>query len=315
MFSNSISKKIIIIGGPTACGKSDLAIKIAGTLSGEIDSVIINADSMQVYKEIPIITAQPDADDLKKCEHKLYGFIGVEDEFSVDIWLQNVTREIDAALGNGKLPIIVGGTGMYIKSLMHGIADIPDIENDIRNEGRELIKKIGNDAFHDLLNDIDPVMADRIISSDSQRMVRAWEVQKQTGVSLSDWQKNKNKTFYNHDEFIGFFLNTPRDVLYENCNSRFLKMLDNNVMDEIKYLENNNVDPKLTSMKSLGVSELRSYYRDEITLDSAIEMAQQSTRRYAKRQVTWFKNQLPELNILNHANEIDIMDYIKLITI
>jgi len=158
-------------------------------------------------------------------------------------------------------------------------------------------------------------MADRIISSDSQRMVRAWEVQKQTGVSLSDWQKNKNKTFYNHDEFIGFFLNTPRDVLYENCNSRFLKMLDNNVMDEIKYLENNNVDPKLTSMKSLGVSELRSYYRDEITLDSAIEMAQQSTRRYAKRQVTWFKNQLPELNILNHANEIDIMDYIKLITI
>jgi len=313
MFNNSILKKIVIIGGPTACGKSDLAIKIAGTLSGEIDSVIINADSMQVYREISIITAQPDADDLKKCEHKLYGFIDVENEFSVDIWLKNVIREIDAALKLGKLPIIVGGTGMYIKSLMHGIAEIPDIDSDVREEGRELLEKIGNNKFHDLLADIDPVMADRIFYTDSQRMVRAWEVIKQTGISLSDWQKNKNKIFYNKNSFTGFFLNIPRDILYDNCNNRFLKMLENNVMDEIKYLEKNNIDLNLTSMKSLGIPELRSYFRDEITLGSAIEKAQQSTRRYAKRQVTWFKNQLPELREVDQADLPNIIDQIKAI--
>ncbi len=281
--------EIIIVGGPTASGKSKFAL----TIAKDYDSVIINADSMQVYKEIPIITAQPDKDQSNGIPHLLYGFLSAKESCSMALWIKHATTHIDKALKDGKTPILVGGTGMYLKCLMEGMSQIPDIDNKIRNETRHLFKQVGNDEFHKMLSKKDPVMGEKLPIGDSQRMIRAWEVFEQTGQSISELQESK-KLFYPQTMFKKYFINPERNILYQNCNNRLLEMIDNGAIEEVEKLAQQNLDPELPAMKALGVPELLAYNKRECSLEEAVSQAQQSTRNYAKRQVTWFKNQFSD---------------------
>lgn len=285
---------IILIGGPTASGKSDFALSLAH----EQDGVIINADSMQVYRELPIITAHPDQSSQKATPHKLYGFLSAAEPCSVALWLKHVQQEISVALDAKKVPVVVGGTGMYFKCLIEGIAAIPDITPEIRNKAREMLDNIGNEAFYALLTEVDPEAGERVNPGDSQRMLRAWEVIQQTGISLYDWQRNPVEPPYPSADFQGYFINPPREKLYARCNERFLHMLDAGALKEIKALDAMQLDSSLPAMKALGVPELLAHLHDKLTLQDATSKAQQSTRNYAKRQVTWFKNQFPNWKII-----------------
>lgn len=282
--------RIIVIAGPTASGKSDIAMKLAG----KMDAVIINADSQQVYKEIPIITAQPTAAEKNKVPHKLYGFLSAAEKCSAGLWLKKAKDVMDMALLDDKVPILVGGTGLYIKCLMYGMAAIPDIASDIRTGARDLIKRIGVNALYEMLSKRDGATAERLNPEDSHRILRAWEVIEQTGTSLDEWQKKPHKVFFLPEQFDGYFINPPRQELYARINRRFIKMTEGKAMDEIKKLDKMNLDPTLPAMKAYGVPELLAHLHGELDLGKAIEQASQNTRNYAKRQITFFKNQLPE---------------------
>lgn len=285
---------ILIIGGPTASGKSAFAVNIAK----EIDAVIINADSMQLYQEIPVVTAQPNETEQQGIPHKLYGALPASVNCSVAMWLELVLPEIEQAHQQGKLPIVIGGTGMYIRSLMEGISSIPEISPEVREPARALLKEIGNEAFHQKLAEVDAVMAGRLPIGDSQRMLRAYEVIKQTGRSLAEWQQDEPRRFYPKERFVSFVVKPPREKLYDNCNKRFLKMLEQGVLEEVKALDALGLNESLPAMKALGVPELRKLLHGEYSEEEAIDKAQQATRRYAKRQVTWFSNQMTEAHVI-----------------
>lgn len=291
-------KKIIVIVGPTASGKSQLALAIAQ----ESDAVIINADSMQVYTAIPVLSAQPDANEQSLVPHKLYSILDATASCSVGVWLALAKEAIDAALMQGKQPIVVGGTGLYIKSLLRGISPIPDIDESVRNKMRTLFMEIGNTAFHALLEKHDPIMAKRLPPGDSQRMIRSMEVLEQTGISLAQWHEVSPVSYYNQDDFTSLTLIPPRTLLYHNCDSRFRHMLKNGALDEVRSLMQAELPPTLPVMKTLGVQELRRYLNGEITQEDAISLAQTSTRHYAKRQLTWFRHQIPESHIVSYEN-------------
>lgn len=291
-------KKIIVIVGPTASGKSQLALAIAQ----ESDAVIINADSMQVYTAIPVLSAQPDANEQSLVPHKLYSILDATASCSVGVWLALAKEAIDAALTQGKQPIVVGGTGLYIRSLLRGISPIPDIDESVRNKMRTLFMEIGNTAFHALLEKHDPIMAKRLPPGDSQRMIRSMEVLEQTGISLAQWHEVSPVSYYNQDDFTSLTLIPPRTLLYHNCDSRFRHMLKNGALDEVRSLMQAELPPTLPVMKTLGVQELRRYLNGEITQEDAISLAQTSTRHYAKRQLTWFRHQIPESHIVSYEN-------------
>jgi len=287
--------KIIIIGGATASGKSSLAVKLAL----DKDAVIINADSMQLYKELPIITAQPTAQEQQVISHKLYGTIQASEHCSVAKWINLARIEINEALAANKTPILVGGTGMYIKSLIDGLSEIPDISDEIKQFSTKLMEKIGAEEFHKKLSEIDPIIANRLPTSDRQRMIRAYNVHQQTGITLSDWQKKPNKIFYPKESFKGIFLNIEREKLYDNCNKRFLKMLDEGALREVEQLMKQNLNPNLPACKALGVPEITTYLTGEYEKEEMIEKAQTATRQYAKRQLTWFKNQFADWEVVD----------------
>jgi len=286
-----MEKKIIIIGGPTAGGKSKFALKLARKMG----TVIINADSQQVYRELPILTAHPKEEEKKEVPHFLYGFLSVREKFSAGIWLENAIRNINEAHAKNLTPILVGGTGLYLKSLMHGIASIPDIEDEVRENARKLLKEIGSKAMHAMLQKRDPETAAKLKEKDGQRIVRAWEVIEQTGKSISSWQKQPVETFYGKSQFEGYFINPPRNELYKKCDKRFEEMINEGALEEAKKIIEMNLSSELPGMHALGLSELILFLREELTLANAVEKAQQATRNYAKRQVTWFRHQLPEL--------------------
>lgn len=297
MLENTMSlPTILIIGGPTASGKSQLALQVAERDNG----VVINADSMQVYRDIPIVSAQPSPADQARVPHRLYGFLASTEHFSVARWLDHARAEIDAAHRAGKLPIIVGGTGLYISTLVQGISLIPESDPAIRARVQVLCNEIGNADFHKLLSEKDPIMAARLPVGDTQRMVRAMEVLEQTGKSLSVWQQTQPVPFYPAEMFRLYTLIPPRPQLYEQCDQRFIQMLEQGALEEVQSLQG--LDPHLTAMKALGIPELSAYLREEITREEAITLAQQATRRYAKRQMTWFRNQLPEAVVLEWAD-------------
>ncbi len=289
--------RIIIIAGATASGKSALAMRMAQELSENERQpcVIINADSMQVYREIPIITAQPTAEDKLRQPHRLYGYISASEHCSVARWLDAAKQEIDLALSRNITPILVGGTGLYIKCLMHGIADIPDILPEIRDKSREMLEKLGNIAFYNMLAERDPVMGMRLKPEDSQRILRAWEVIEQTGKSLAEWQEAPNKTFYPPEYFDGYFLNLPREELYQRVNERFDDMVKNGVPDEIRVLDKMQLSLDLPAMRAHGVPELLACLHGNMRMEDAVERAKRNTRHYVKRQFTWWRSQLPDL--------------------
>lgn len=278
----------ILIAGPTASGKSRLAIELARA----VDGVIINADSMQVYRELRVLTARPDDTELAAAPHRLYGITSVREPFSVGRWLELALAEIAAARAAGRLPIIVGGTGLYFQALTEGMAEIPSIPENVRTKARGLLDEIGAIALHEILAQRDPVMAARLKPTDSQRLVRAYEVMEATGVSLADWQQRPATTPTLPGPWQGFVLQWPRAELYRRCDERLAAMLDQGALAEVKALAELDLDPGLPAMKALGVPDLLRLHRSEIGWTEALAAAQQATRRYAKRQMTWFRNKM-----------------------
>lgn len=284
----------LIVCGPTACGKTDFAHNLATKYQGEI----INADSMQIYSQIPILTAQPSERLQNELPYHLYGFVDVGEEFSVVKYARMASKVIKEIASRNKLPIIVGGSGMYINALVEGYNEIPNISAKIRRESRDLYIKVGPEDFFNHLKSLDPA-AVRLNNNDQQRMLRAYEVVVQTGQSIFSF-RNQNKTkLLSEFNFKSYFLYPERNFLYASCDQRLRKIFASGAITEVQNLYNM---PIGSAKKALGFREIADYLDNKITLDEAINNAQNKTRRYAKRQITWFKNQLKEKIIFKYSN-------------
>lgn len=287
---------VIVIGGPTASGKSGLALDIALARGG----AIINADSMQVYDGLPRLTAQPPPDDLRAAPHLLYGALAPAQVCSAARWRDMALAAIDETLAAGRLPVVVGGTGFYIRTLTDGISPMPEVPVGVRTRLAAQIEQEGNEAFHRRLAARDPVMAARLHPSNTQRLIRAMEVLEHTGKSLAEWQALPADGPPPHLRFIKVALLPPRDVLYPRCDKRFLHMIDEGVLEEVQNFPVPQTNP-WPLHKALGYPELRAYLDGTCTRADAIAAAQQSTRHYAKRQVTWFRHQMDADIVLEEA--------------
>ena len=284
---------LVVIAGPTASGKSALAIRIAEIFDGEV----INADSMQVYSELEILTARPGGDDLARVPHHLFAIRSLAAPCSVAAWLELALAAIEAVRARGRIPVICGGTGFYLRALLEGIVAIPEIPDAVRAAAREKHAALGGPAFRAGLVERDPVAAARLADGDSQRLIRAWEVVEATGRSLSDWQADDQGPALRFEP-LSIALMPEREALYAACDGRFHEMVRRGALDEARRVAALNIDPALAGMKALGLPELLSHLRGEITLDEAVERARRATRRYAKRQMTWFRRQfVPKLAI------------------
>ena len=281
---------VIVMAGPTASGKSALALAVARAFDG----VIINADSMQVYRELRILTARPDAAAMAALPHRLYGCLSGEEACSAGRWRSLAVQEIVAATRSGRLPLVVGGTGLYLRALARGLAPVPPVPAAVRAAARQRHAALGGAAFHAALAARDPVMAARLHPSDSQRLVRAWEVLEATGRSLADWQATSDAAAQKGPalKLLQFVLLPPRDQLYAACDARLEAMVAAGALEEVRELLALGLDPALPVMKVLGVPELARHLRGELTLEAALAAAQQATRRYAKRQLTWLRGQV-----------------------
>jgi tRNA dimethylallyltransferase len=276
---------VIVIAGPTASGKSMLALALADALGG----TIINADSLQCYRELRILTARPDEAAERRAPHRLYGFLDAGERGTAAHWRALALDEIAAATKSGRLPIVVGGTGLYLRALEQGLAPIPEIPAAIRSATVELYRELGGAAFRERLAQLDPAGASRLHPADKQRLIRAFEVVRATGVPLGEWQKQPPpEPSY---RFATILLAPPRDRLYAACDARFTRMIETGALDEAERIAARGLDPDLPAMKALGLPELLSHLRGEIPLAAAIIAAQRATRRYAKRQMTWFRHQ------------------------
>jgi tRNA dimethylallyltransferase len=289
-------RPVIVIGGPTASGKSALALAIALEFNGRV----INADSMQVYLDLPILTAQPSPGDMAKAPHALYGMLALDELCSASRWASWALAEIAAAHDAGQLPILIGGTGLYLRSLMQGLSPVPDVTAAQRAAVRALMAEIGVAAMHERLLAADPVMGRRLHPNDSQRIMRAWEVLQATGRSLAEWQLLPSLP---PDGlcFQSWVVLPPRDRLYAACDRRFLAMLAHGAMAEVAAA----IDRYGTAIleapggKALGFAELVAVRAGRMSSDEAIAAAQQLTRNYAKRQTTWFRHQASKANFIS----------------
>lgn len=303
---------VLVIGGPTASGKSAFAAALAEQLGGEV----INADSMQVYRGLPILTAQPDGATQAKVAHRLYGVIELDERCSAGRWRTMAVAAIAAARARGKVPIVVGGTGLYLRGLMTGLAEIPDIPPALRASLAARLETIGAPAFHGELAARDPEMAARLHPTDRQRLIRAAEVIEATGRSLADWQRETTPTLAGEAplRFIRVLVAPPRDTLYAACDSRFLAMMERGALAEAQAMAQRGLDPALPGMKALGLPALLGHLRGEMALDEAIRQAQSATRHYAKRQTTWFNRQfMSDILITEQLSNINIHRFIPLI--
>ena len=294
-------KKIILLAGPTASGKSRLAIKLALHLNGEI----INADSMQIYKEISILTSKPNLKESKIVKHHLYGFNSVKKNFSSGHWLKIVTKKIKNQWKNGTMPIVVGGTGLYFKALTEGLAKMPDIPNHFRKKVRKLHKKIGQENFFSQLIKLDPIAKEYILPTDTQRTIRAYEIKKFTNKSLFTLMK-ATKPNFSSDVFNKIFINTPRDLLNKKIENRVEKMFKEDVVDEVRRFCKMKVAKDLSSNKIIGISEIKDYLSGKITLIKAKELIAQKTRQYAKRQFTWARGHMKSWEMIYSSNINDL---------
>ena len=286
MSSDKQKNRCIVICGPTASGKSSLALKLATELNGEI----INADSMQVYNELKILTSRPSSNDMKSIPHNLFGIRRIVEPCSVNIWINLTTNTISEIIDRGRTPIVCGGTGMYIHYLSKRLSKVPEIPTSVRLQAREKLKVLGNENFSNELIKLDPLLGHKIPIGDSQRLTRAWEVIKATGQSLAVWNMEPDQaTGLN---LYHVLLIPDREILYRICDQRFLGFIDRGALAEAETIKNMNLDPSLPAMKALGLSQIIKYLDGEMNLDDAIKHAQQKTRNYAKRQMTWFRNQL-----------------------
>ena len=280
----------MLIAGPTASGKSALALALAGKLDG----VIVNADSMQVYRDLRVITARPTEEEERRVPHRLYGHVDAAENYSTGRWLKDVASVLEDIRTQKRMPILVGGTGLYFKALTTGIAAVPPIPAQIRRDIRARIEHEGSRALHAELTKVDPPTAQRLMPNDRSRIGRALEVFHATGRPLSDWHREGLPPPLDASKAVKAFLKTERSALVNRIQTRFDAMLKAGALDEVRALAVRKLDPTLPAMKAHGVPWLIRHIRGEISLEQAVEGAVMDTRRYAKRQLTWFRNQLPD---------------------
>ena len=297
----SRKKKVILLAGPTASGKSKLAIKLAKYFNGEI----INADSMQIYKEISILTSRPSPFDTKSVKHHLYGFNSVKKNFSAGNWLTLVIRKIKEQWDEDKTPIIVGGTGLYFKVLIEGLVKIPSIPPNLRKRTRNLQKKIGQQLFFKELIKLDPTSKKFLSPSDTQRSMRAYEVKKFTNKSLFEYKK-VTKANFNKKIFRKIFINTPKEILHDKIETRVEKMFNEGAIEEAKNFLKMRVNHELSSSKIIGINEIKDYLDKKTTLNRTKELIKQKTRQYAKRQFTWARGNMKSWNMIYFHNINDL---------
>jgi tRNA dimethylallyltransferase len=252
---------------------------------------VINADSMQVYRELKILTARPSAMDEARVPHRLFGVLGAADPCSAGRWLRMASAEIEDARSAGRLPVVAGGTGLYLKALTDGLAPVPEIPKRVVDEARSLHSRLGGSAFRDKLAELDGEAAARLPVGDSQRLIRAYSVARATGRPLGDWQGEAPGPAVDA-RFATIVLAPPRDVLRDAIEARFHSMIEGGVLDEVASLLRQGLDPGLPAMKALGVAELGRHLKGEIGLDEAVETGIRATQRFAKRQLTWLRNQM-----------------------
>ena len=291
-----LKSKIILIYGPTASGKSKFAIKLAKKISGQI----INADSMQVYKELKVLTARPFKKDYQNIKHHLYGFQNAKKNFSTGDWLELANQKILQCRKIKKTPILVGGTGLYFKALTDGLVNIPKIPINFRNKVRNLHKRIGQKKFFLKLLEIDPLIKDQINSLDVQRSLRAYEIKSFTKKSMISWFKN-TKSDYDHNDFYKICIDFPRKDLLDRINKRSENMIKLGAILEVKKFIKLKVPKNKSLSKAIGISEIKQYLQKKIQTEQLIEKISIKTRQYAKRQSTWARGHMKDWNKVNPA--------------
>ncbi len=279
-------KPLIFIVGPTAIGKSTLAIKVSKKFNGEI----INADSMQVYSNLHILTARPSRQEQNSIPHHLYGYIEGSIRYNVATWCNDTNSIIKKNNNKGIYSIIVGGTGMYIEKLLNGLIQIPSIPESIKKESEKLLIKIGINNFIEKVKNIDEKSLNKISKNDTSRLRRIWEVHKYTHKTLTFWLNNKNLNFLSNQSYQIYLFTPDRKKIYNRVNQRFIDMIDSGAIEEVKKLNTLDLDKSLPIMRAHGVPEISSYLSGKTSLDECIQMGQQVTRNYVKRQLTWWRS-------------------------
>ena len=295
--------KIVLIYGPTASGKSDFAIKLAKKIKGEI----VNADSMQVYRELKLLTARPLKKNYQKIKHHLYGFQNSKKIFSTGDWLKLANKNIVNIKKRKKTPILVGGTGLYFKALTDGLVEIPNIPLKIRNKVRRLQKTIGQVKFYKKLLSIDPLILSKIDPTDSQRSIRAYEVKLFTKKSIVDWFK-KTKSNFNNQDFLKIYIDFPRPNLINRINKRTSQMIKLGAINEVIRFNKKKIPKNRSINKAIGVSEIKDFIKKKISKDALIEKISIKTRQYAKRQSTWARGHMTDWKKVNPR---DLSRYLK----
>lgn len=288
--SEDAVKNAILIAGPTASGKSALAIRMAQETGG----FIVNTDSMQVYDVLDLLTARPGKADLAAAEHHLYGHVAPSISYSTGRWLDDVAVLLSQPTMKERTPIFVGGTGLYFRALLGGLSQMPEVPDDVRAYWRGQMETDGPELLHRVLSERDPDMAATLQPADSQRIVRALEVLEGTGKSLLDWQQTKGRALVDDDSARKIVLAPDRAWLSERIARRFALMWDNGAIDEVKALLALDLAPQLPAMKAIGVREITAYLGGSMAREEAVERSVIATRQYAKRQSTWFRNQLDD---------------------
>jgi len=294
-------KKLVLLAGPTASGKSKLAIRLAKNLRTDI----INADSMQIYKEISVLSSRPNSYDTKIIKHHLYGINSVKETFSTGQWLKIVTKKINQQWKRNRIAIVVGGTGLYFKALVDGLVKIPDIPIDLRKTIRELHKKVGQKNFFEQLLKLDPLAKQFLFPTDSHRSMRAYEVKKFTNKSLFLFT-NKTKSNFDKKIFRKLFINVPRALLHKKVDARVEKMFKEGAIEEVKFFLDMRVNKELSANKIIGIKEIKDYIEGKITLIRTKELIKLKTRQYIKRQFTWARGHMRSWNMIYSPNFNDL---------
>lgn len=289
MSGDQTSGPAILLGGPTASGKSALALRLAEAAGGEL----INADSMQVYRDLLVLTARPGPDDTARARHHLFGHLDAALRCSVGRWQEEAQSAARAVLDRGRVPILVGGTGLYLDAFRRGMSPIPDVPEAVRDTLTRRMAEEGSVALHAELCARDPDLARQLAPGDSQRIQRALEVVEATGTPLSSWQQLPRSGGW-PGPVLYITLMPPREALYRQCEARFDAMLDEGALEEVERLADRALDPTLPAMRALGVADLMAHLRGDLDLETAVARAKTGTRRYAKRQSTWFRNQVSD---------------------
>jgi len=281
--------RIWLIAGPTASGKSALALRLALETGGEI----VNADALQLYADLRILSARPSAEEQAQAPHHLFGTVDAADGWSVGRWLRAALPILGEIAARGRPAIVVGGTGLYFSALTQGLAEIPQVPADVRQEAQADYDMMGELSFRGRLGAHDPAAAVRIAPGDRQRLVRAWEVFAATDTPLSDWQQSGAPAL-EADAWRAVALEPPREALYARCDARLEAMVSAGVLEEVRALQARNLDPALPALKAVGMREFSAHLSGETSLEDAVALAQRETRRYAKRQTTWMRGRMAD---------------------